>query len=166
MVAGLQDPGNLGTILRSAEAFGAAGVLLAWSIGTAVDARVLRDGQQLFLFSTRLLSFAVVFSVALGALAAGYATLRIVRLSPAEAIREYEEAYRVFLHVRRPLVAFLAEHCGNVYDESVENVLDESYEQPHTASNHYQDIAVRTAHLTARRPAARRRAGHRQDHLG
>jgi TrmH family RNA methyltransferase len=27
-VAGLQDPGNLGTILRSAEAFGAAGVLL------------------------------------------------------------------------------------------------------------------------------------------
>ena len=28
-VAGLQDPGNLGTILRSAEAFGATGVLLA-----------------------------------------------------------------------------------------------------------------------------------------
>jgi TrmH family RNA methyltransferase len=27
-VAGLQDPGNLGTIIRSAEAFGAAGVLL------------------------------------------------------------------------------------------------------------------------------------------
>jgi RNA methyltransferase, TrmH family len=28
VVAGLQDPGNLGTIVRSAEAFGAAGVLL------------------------------------------------------------------------------------------------------------------------------------------
>ena len=76
----------------------------------------------------------------------GWRLAHLVRgrvVSPAEAIREYEEAYRVFLHVRRPLVAFLAEHCGNVYDESVENVLDESYEQPHTASNHYQDIAVR-----------------------
>ena len=29
VAAGLQDPGNLGTIIRSAEAFGAAGVLLA-----------------------------------------------------------------------------------------------------------------------------------------
>jgi hypothetical protein len=33
------------------------------------------------------LTFALVFSVALGALAAGHATLRIARLSPAEAIR-------------------------------------------------------------------------------
>ena len=45
------------------------------------------DGQQLFLFSPRLLGFALVFSVVLGALAAAYATLRIARLSPAEAIR-------------------------------------------------------------------------------
>src|SRR4051812_12905435 len=28
VLAGLQDPGNLGTILRSAEAFGAAGIVL------------------------------------------------------------------------------------------------------------------------------------------
>ncbi len=76
----------LGEGLRVSLWGGAAGVLLAWSIGTAVDARVLRDGQQLFLFSPRLLTFALVFSLALGALAAGYATLRIVRLSPAEAI--------------------------------------------------------------------------------
>ena len=66
---------------------GGAGVLLAWGIGTAVDARMLRDGEQLFLFSPRLLAFTLVFSLALGALAAGYATLRIARLSPAEAIR-------------------------------------------------------------------------------
>jgi ABC-type lipoprotein release transport system permease subunit len=48
---------------------------------------VLSDGQQLFLFSPRLLLFALVFSAILGGLAATYATLRIVRLSPAEAIR-------------------------------------------------------------------------------
>jgi ABC-type antimicrobial peptide transport system permease subunit len=66
---------------------GALGVGLALAIGTLVDARVLRDGQQLFLFSPRLLVFAIAFSVILGGLAATYATLRIVRLSPAEAIR-------------------------------------------------------------------------------
>jgi putative ABC transport system permease protein len=66
---------------------GALGVGLALLIGFVVDARVLRDGQQLFLFSPRLLLFALGFSAVLGGLAATYATLRIVRLSPAEAIR-------------------------------------------------------------------------------
>jgi ABC-type antimicrobial peptide transport system permease subunit len=66
---------------------GLAGVALAVAIGVIVDARVVRQGQQIFLFSPRLLTFAVVFSVILGALAAAYATLRIARLSPAEAIR-------------------------------------------------------------------------------
>lgn len=61
----------------------------------------------------------------------------------AEAIVEYEASYRAFLRDRRPLVAFLAAACGNVYDESIANVFDGEYVQPHTASNHYQDIAVR-----------------------
>jgi putative ABC transport system permease protein len=65
----------------------AVGVALALGVGTLVDSRVLRDGQQLFLFSPRLLGFALVFSVVLGLAAATYATLRIVRLSPADAIR-------------------------------------------------------------------------------
>lgn len=77
----------LGEGLRVSLCGGIAGILLAAAIGTAVDTRMLRDGQQLFLFSPRLLAFALVFSLALGALAAGYATLRIARLSPAEAIR-------------------------------------------------------------------------------
>jgi putative ABC transport system permease protein len=63
------------------------GVLLALAIGAAVDWRTLREGQQLFYFSPRLLTFAIVFAVLLGALAAAYATLRIARLSPADAIR-------------------------------------------------------------------------------
>ena len=62
---------------------------------------------------------------------------------PSEAILEYEEAYRVFLRARRPLVAFLAEACGNVYDDAVDNVWSNDYDQPDTPSNHYQDISVR-----------------------
>ncbi len=66
---------------------GAVGVGLALGIGVIVDARVIRQGQQLFLFSPRLLIFALAFALVLGGLAAAYATLRIVRLSPADAIR-------------------------------------------------------------------------------
>ena len=66
---------------------GMLGVGLALAIGAVVDARVIREGQQIFLFSPRLLLFALAFSVILGALAAAYATLRIAHLSPAEAIR-------------------------------------------------------------------------------
>jgi hypothetical protein len=76
----------------------------------------------------------------------GWRLAHVVRgrvVPPAEAILEYEAAYRAFLTARRQLVAFLAEACGNVYDDAVENVFDASYDQPHTASNHYQDIAVR-----------------------
>ncbi|HUQ44662.1 MAG TPA: hypothetical protein VM451_09685 [Candidatus Limnocylindria bacterium] len=61
----------------------------------------------------------------------------------ADAISEYEQAYRAFLHANRPLVAFLAEQCGNVYDWGVENVCEDEYIQPETAMNHYQDISVR-----------------------
>ncbi|MFZ3265776.1 MAG: RNA methyltransferase [Terriglobales bacterium] len=40
--AGLQDPGNLGTILRSAEAFGAAGVFLTEGTVSPYNSKVLR----------------------------------------------------------------------------------------------------------------------------
>lgn len=59
------------------------------------------------------------------------------------AILEYEEAYRRYLRARPELVNFLVEACGNVYDDNTTNVLDNDYEQPHTAMNHYQDISVR-----------------------
>lgn len=41
-VAGLQDPGNLGTILRSAEAFGSAGVVLGEGTVSPFNSKVIR----------------------------------------------------------------------------------------------------------------------------
>jgi putative ABC transport system permease protein len=66
---------------------GIAGTALAWLAGTWVDARAAHAGQQLFVFSGRLLAFAVVFAAVLGAVAGAYATARILRVPPAEAIR-------------------------------------------------------------------------------
>ena len=59
------------------------------------------------------------------------------------AILEYEAAYRAYLRARPGLVSFLVTVCGNVYDDRVANVHDDSYDQPHTEQNHYQDISVR-----------------------
>ena len=76
----------------------------------------------------------------------GWRLAHVVRgaiVSPSEAILEYEAAYRAFLRASRPLVRFLVQACGNVYDNAVANVWDDAYLQPHTTSNHYQDISVR-----------------------
>ena len=66
---------------------GVLGVLLALGGGTLADLRAARSGQQLFLFSGRLLGGVLVFAGALGAIAGLYATARILRVPPAEAIR-------------------------------------------------------------------------------
>lgn len=42
VLAGLQDPGNLGTILRSAEAFGSAGVILGEGSVSPFNSKVVR----------------------------------------------------------------------------------------------------------------------------
>ena len=42
VIAGLQDPGNLGTILRSAEAFGSAGVILGEGTVSPYNSKVIR----------------------------------------------------------------------------------------------------------------------------
>ena len=42
VLAGLQDPGNLGTILRSAEAFGTAGVILSDGTVSPFNSKVVR----------------------------------------------------------------------------------------------------------------------------
>jgi putative ABC transport system permease protein len=77
----------LGEALAVTISGGVAGVVLAVALGVAIDQWSGVKGQQLFLFSPRLVGGALLFSLLLGGLAALYATLRIARLSPAEAMR-------------------------------------------------------------------------------
>jgi putative ABC transport system permease protein len=77
----------LGEALAVTMSGGVGGLLLALALATAVDAYVGRTGQQLFLFSPRLVVSALVFALLLAGVAAIYATARVVRLSPAEALR-------------------------------------------------------------------------------
>jgi putative ABC transport system permease protein len=77
----------LGEALVVTMAGGVAGVVLAVAVGFGIDVFVGERAQRLFLFSPRLVAGAIAFSVLLGAVAALYATVRVVRLSPAEAIR-------------------------------------------------------------------------------
>ena len=77
----------LGETLAVTLVGGVLGIALALIVGGGVQLYAAGTGQQLFLFSPRLLVGALVFSVLLGTAAASYATLRIVRVSPAEAIR-------------------------------------------------------------------------------
>ncbi len=70
VVAGLQDPGNLGTILRSAEAFGSAGVVLGEGTVSAFNSKVIRaSAGSIFRLPT-------IMSKAAGGLGAMTATLR------------------------------------------------------------------------------------------
>jgi len=77
----------LGEALGVTLSGGIAGIVIALGLGLGIDAWASRSGQQLFFFSARLLAGALGFSLLLGAASATYATLRVVRLSPAEAIR-------------------------------------------------------------------------------
>ncbi|HEY3188465.1 MAG TPA: ABC transporter permease, partial [Solirubrobacteraceae bacterium] len=77
----------LGEALGVTLSGGLVGIAIALLIGFGIDAWASRTGQQLFFFSGRLLGGALAFSILLGAASAAYATLRVVHLSPAEAIR-------------------------------------------------------------------------------
>lgn len=88
---GATDLSLFGEVLRESLLVSLSGGLLGTAValgaGWLVDLRAAHFGQQLFLFTPRLLGFAVLFAAALGTIAGAYATARILRVPPAEAIR-------------------------------------------------------------------------------
>jgi putative ABC transport system permease protein len=64
-----------------------AGIAIAFGVGALVHALTRQTGQEIFFFSARLLAGALAFAALLGAVSAAYATFRVVRLTPADAIR-------------------------------------------------------------------------------
>jgi RNA methyltransferase, TrmH family len=70
VVVGLQDPGNLGTILRSSEAFGSAGVVLGEGTVSAFNSKVIRASAG------SIFRFPVVMAKTAGGLEAVSAKLR------------------------------------------------------------------------------------------
>jgi RNA methyltransferase, TrmH family len=70
VVVGLQDPGNLGTILRSAEAFGSAGVVLGEGTVSPFNSKVIRASAG------SIFRLPVVISKAAGGMGKICATLR------------------------------------------------------------------------------------------
>jgi putative ABC transport system permease protein len=88
---GATDVALLGEVLRESLAVSLAGGVLGTGValgaGLLADAQAAHAGQQLFLFTGRLLAFALVFAVSLGTIAGAYAASRVLRVPPAEAIR-------------------------------------------------------------------------------
>jgi putative ABC transport system permease protein len=88
---GATDLQLLGEVVRESLVVSLSGAVVGTALavlgGTAVNARAAQAGQQLFLFSGRLVALVLVFAVALGVIAGIYATVRILRVPPAEAIR-------------------------------------------------------------------------------
>jgi RNA methyltransferase, TrmH family len=70
VLVGLQDPGNLGTILRSAEAFGSAGVVLGEGTVSPFNSKVIRASAG------SIFRLPVVLSKAVGGLESLIAKLR------------------------------------------------------------------------------------------
>lgn len=69
VAAGLQDPGNLGTILRSAEAFGSAGVILGEGTVSPLNSKVIRaSAGSIFRLPVITVKAAGGMEVTLGAL--------------------------------------------------------------------------------------------------
>lgn len=135
VAAGLQDPGNLGTILRSAEAFGASGVLTAEKTVSHLNPKVIR------------------------AAAGSLFRLPVLRVEAAAAIKQLREhGLRILgtashkgtpaaeADLKTPLALFIGNEGAGLPRE-VTRELDESVQIPHSAKVDSLNAGVATSIL-------------------
>jgi TrmH family RNA methyltransferase len=119
-IAGLQDPGNLGTILRSAEAFGAGGVLLGEGTVSPYNSKVVRaSAGSVFRLPMTKVKFADVLSKLRGE------KLRLVATSSHKGTPLHEA------RLSGPLVIFIGGEGAGVPKDLMAQ-LDETVVIPHS----------------------------------
>lgn len=125
VVAGLQDPGNLGTILRSAEAFGSAGVVLGEGTVSRFNSKVIRASAG------SVFRLPVVAANAAGALEAACTKLRThsVRLL---ATSSHKGTPIDQVGLAKPSAIFIGSE-GAGLPRSLMALMDETIAIPHTA---------------------------------
>lgn len=124
VIVGLQDPGNLGTILRSAEAFGTAGVILGEGTVSRFNSKVIRASAG------SLFRLPVVSAKAAGGLDAIVAELRAkqVRLL---ATSSHKGTSLDQAALTSPLAIFIGGE-GAGLPKSVMSHMDETIAVPHS----------------------------------
>lgn len=144
-LAGIQDPGNLGTVLRSAEAFGAAGVLIGDNTVSPFNSKVVR------------------------ASAGSLFRLPVVRVNLAETIPQLrEKGLRLFAtsshkgtaleqaNLKGPTAVFIGSE-GAGLPRAVTSLLDDSIVIPHAAQVESLNAGIAASILLYE--AARQRKG-------
>lgn len=143
--AGLQDPGNLGTLIRSAEAFGATGVLLAEATVSPWNAKVVRSAAgSLF----RMTVLQTPLADALAALRARGVRLIATSSHRGKPVSEAD--------LRGPVALFIGNEGAGLPTPIVEQ-MDESVLVPHSAKVESLNAGVAGSILLYE--AARQRSG-------
>jgi TrmH family RNA methyltransferase len=135
VAAGLQDPGNLGTILRSAEAFGVSGVLTAEKTVSHLNSKVIR------------------------AAAGSLFRLPVLRVQSADAVKQLrDKGLRIVgtsshkgtpaseADLKQPLALFIGNEGAGLPRE-VSRELDETIAIPHSAKVESLNAGVATSIL-------------------
>lgn len=125
VVVGLQDPGNLGTILRSAEAFGSAGVVLGEGTVSPFNSKVIRASAG------SIFRLPVVISKAAGGMEKICATLRSAEVRLI-ATSSHKGAALDQANITGPVAIFVGSEGAGLRRELLAQV-DELVTIPHAA---------------------------------